>query len=417
MRKFIKPYIPFFETQNDIKIGSIIKFGKWKNKTATVTGFGVDKNNQPTIITDKGEMSLYHVRIDKLISENFNQSDYLKWKKNNVTYRGIKSLGKVNEVFGSFGKGLYTVPLSNKSMAKTYGDLYFVVGAIPKKPEITYSLNDAEIWRQNIVNTFCKKHNEPYSLSFFEKHTSIEKEVMKMGFDGLIIKGREMVNYKPSDDIKYFRTENELINYYENSVLRESVLEEDLHLSDFAKHTGVSDFTKRFMIDRRKLRGAGNINEKIKSLKINRKQDYITFVFKTAPTYKKKTQDVDPNTFTLKNASLYEQQIQIVDFFKYAETKPGFIEKEMTWKEIKEVLEVCPIKIWCSCGSFEMQGINAVVTSFDAAIYPELRWPKRWNRVHNDDSFVCKHLDLLFSAIDLFKSNMTSMINSYIKKH
>lgn len=97
----------------------------------------------------------------------FNQSDYLKWKKKNVTYRGMKKLGTDNEVYGSFGKGLYTAPLSNKAMAKTYGDLYFVVNAIPKKPKIVNSLNDAEIVRQGLVANFCKKKNVDYNPSFF----------------------------------------------------------------------------------------------------------------------------------------------------------------------------------------------------------------------------------------------------------
>jgi hypothetical protein len=44
----------------------------------------------------------------------------------------------------------------------------------------------------------------------------MDKEMLKLGFDGLIIKGREMVHYNPKD-ILYFKTEEELINYY-NSV-------------------------------------------------------------------------------------------------------------------------------------------------------------------------------------------------------
>jgi len=196
---------------------------------------------------------------------------------------------------------------------------------------------------------------------------------------------------------------------------KENFLTEDLHLSDFIKHAGISDFTKKWMLSRRKLKGAGNINEKIKAIKINRKKDYITIIFKTIPTYKKKTQVVDPKTMSLKNGSLYTQEIRIQDFFKYAETKPGFTEKDMTWEEIKEVLGVCPISVFCSCGSFQFQGMNAVVTYFDAAIYPEYRWPKRWDKLHKDDNFVCKHLDLLFSSIEFFKSNITSMINKYLK--
>lgn len=154
----------------------------------------------------------------KLIIEQevYNHKKYLTWKKENVTFRGIKELGKYNEVYGSFGKGLYTVPLSNKTMAKQYGTLYFVVGAKPQKPKIVNSLNDAEIFRQNLVYNFCKKYNKDYSLTFFEENTSMEKEMLNNGYDGFIIKGREMVNYTPNEDeIRYFNNENSLIQYYE----------------------------------------------------------------------------------------------------------------------------------------------------------------------------------------------------------
>lgn len=148
--------------------------------------------------------------------DNLNEasSEYSKWKKDNVTLRGMKEMGKANEVYGSFGKGLYTVPLANKSMAKQYGTVYFVVNAIPKKPKIVKTLNDAELWRQQLVNDFCKKNNQSYDVGYFESNTSMEDEMLKLGFDGFIIKGREMVIYNP-ENIKYFKTENELENYFE----------------------------------------------------------------------------------------------------------------------------------------------------------------------------------------------------------
>jgi hypothetical protein len=43
----------------------------------------------------------------------------------------------------------------------------------------------------------------------------MENEMLNLGYDGLIIKGREMVNYTPND-IKYFKTEQELQHYYES---------------------------------------------------------------------------------------------------------------------------------------------------------------------------------------------------------
>jgi hypothetical protein len=154
-------------------------------------------------------------KVTKQSQLNENEiENYPLWKRKNVTLRGIKELGKSNEVYGSFGKGLYTVPLSNKSMAKQYGDVYFVVNAIPKKPKIVDSLNNAELLRQKLISDFCNKHNKNYDPRFFEENTTMEDEMLNLGYDGLIIKGREMVNYTPVD-IKYFRTENELQRYYE----------------------------------------------------------------------------------------------------------------------------------------------------------------------------------------------------------
>jgi 8-oxo-dGTP pyrophosphatase MutT (NUDIX family) len=156
---------------------------------------------------------------ETVINEEFNKTEYLKWKRNNVTYRGIKELGQDNNVYGSFGKGLYTVPASNKVMAKTFGKLYFVVNGIPKNPKVVNSLNDAEMFRYNLINEYCKQHNNIKSDGFFDDNTSMEAEMLKLGYDGFVIKGREMVNYKPENDkVKYFSNENQLIQYYENFI-------------------------------------------------------------------------------------------------------------------------------------------------------------------------------------------------------
>lgn len=65
----MKLYKSFIESQTDIKVGDTILGGKFKNKRMTVTGFGVDKLNQPIVKTDKGEISLYKFRIEKLMRE------------------------------------------------------------------------------------------------------------------------------------------------------------------------------------------------------------------------------------------------------------------------------------------------------------------------------------------------------------
>ena len=154
--------------------------------------------------------------IDTVDMMNETVDNYKMWKRKNVTLRGIKTLGQPNNVSGQFGKGLYTVPLSNKSMAKQYGDVYFVVNAVPKNPIVVDSLNGAEMWRQKLMIDFCEKHGLPFDIRHFEANTTIEDEMLKLGYDGIIIKGREMVNYAP-ENIRYFKTESELVGYYERT--------------------------------------------------------------------------------------------------------------------------------------------------------------------------------------------------------
>jgi hypothetical protein len=143
--------------------------------------------------------------------------DYKTWKRQNVTLRGMSNIHADNGVWGSFGKGLYTVPLSNRAMARQYGDVYFVVNAIPQRPKIVQGLNAAELLRQDLAEEFCKKHGEPLSMRFFDANTTMDVEMLARGYDGLIIKGREMVNYTPKN-VQYFRTEGELMQYFNSNV-------------------------------------------------------------------------------------------------------------------------------------------------------------------------------------------------------
>ncbi len=194
---------------------------------------------------------------------------------------------------------------------------------------------------------------------------------------------------------------------------------EELRLSDLKKHAGLSDFTNKWRKDRQRLKGQGAKSTKIKSMKVNRKEDYITFVFTAEPTYTTKAKAVNTNNFEInKNVTIYTQQIRILDFFKWADTKPGYVEKEMTVKEIKEILEVANIQVFCNCPSFHWQGHNYNISSmFDASIYPTDIAPKHWNQYHNNDNFICKHLDLTISqALNIYINNMTQMINKYLKK-
>jgi len=102
-------------------------------------------------------------------------------------------------------------------MAKTYGTLYFVVGGKPKHPKVFNTLNEWEIWYQNmLIFPFSKKQGKEYpDRRDFEANTTIEDEVQKLGFDGIEIRGREMVAFKP-ENVLYFKNERELEMYFEN---------------------------------------------------------------------------------------------------------------------------------------------------------------------------------------------------------
>lgn len=195
-------------------------------------------------------------------------------------------------------------------------------------------------------------------------------------------------------------------------------IEEELRLSDLRKHAGTSAFTDKWRKQRQKIKKDGAKSVKVKTMRVNRKKDYITFIFTSKPTYTTKAKAVNVNSFEInKSVTEYTQQIRILDFFKWADTKPGYKEKEMTKKEIKEILEVANIEIFCNCPSFHWQGMNYVTSLFDGSIYPTKIPPKRWDAYHSDDNFTCKHLDILISqALNIYLLNMTSMINKYLKK-
>lgn len=149
----------------------------------------------------------------KLISEQ-SHSDYLRWKRKNVTIRGIKEAGQENNAGAMLGSGLYTAFLSNREMARKYGEVHFVVNAIPKNPKIFQYLNDAEIYLQNLVTIYCKSKNVPRSLNYFNDNTTVATEMLNNGYDGIVVKGREIVNYTPPDNVLYFKNEKQLINYF-----------------------------------------------------------------------------------------------------------------------------------------------------------------------------------------------------------
>lgn len=151
---------------------------------------------------------------------NEDRRDYLRWKRKNVTLRGMKEENQTeNGGMAMLGQGLYTAYLGNRELAKQYGKVRFLVNAIPKKPIVFNTLNDWEIWSYNtLIYNWCKENGyEPSSNTFYE-HTSLRDEIMKLGYDGVAIRGREMVNYTPPENVLYFENERQLEDYYDTVI-------------------------------------------------------------------------------------------------------------------------------------------------------------------------------------------------------
>lgn len=192
---------------------------------------GLEEKNQDSInksIEHENKRELAEIRKtvkQTLLEVSMGLDAYKKWKRNNVMVRGISSdstLDVANGAGARFGDGLYMAPLSNKAMAKGYGKVYFVVNGKPKNPMVFKDTNLAEIWiQQHLIYNKYKNTRE------FNANTSIKDEMLKLGYDGIEIKGRETVNFTP-ENIQYYSTENGLIYYYER-VIENKAIDENLN--------------------------------------------------------------------------------------------------------------------------------------------------------------------------------------------
>jgi hypothetical protein len=69
-------------------------------------------------------------------------------------------------------------------MAKKYGKLYFVVGAIPKHPKIVDSWNNAEIFMQDVIKQYGKRNgisNYFDAKRDFDAKTNVRDEMLTLG--------------------------------------------------------------------------------------------------------------------------------------------------------------------------------------------------------------------------------------------
>lgn len=204
------------------------------------------------------------------------------------------------------------------------------------------------------------------------------------------------------------------------TMMKIRLIQENLRLVDLSKHVGLSDFTKKWKQDRLKKKGSGVKSSKLIKMKVNRKSDYISFIFLSEPTYTFNTQIVKLKTAdkSMKKDNLYTEEIRFANVFSLLKTNPNFKNfKTVTIEEIKEVLKNCDIFLSCDCGSFWYQGFDYYLTILDAAIVPCTIEPERWDKIHNaGDSIVCKHISLIVAQQKFYLNNMSSMLYKYLQK-
>jgi hypothetical protein len=392
----VKRYRPYFNEDITIPLnkGDSFLWGKWKNKSAIFDHLEKDEKGQDIIVTDTGKIiPLLKIR---LIQES--EKDILPIKKNDIrdAYKFLSDYSNLPEsVFlDSVKKGTYS-RLKIEDLLKKSNTPW----DNKRRPKADSRINNTIILAH--IKSNIGKVTPDYYLIVDGNHRVIQHIKLDIPF----------INCFIIECPYLFLNKRKTVTYDKDA------LQENLRIVDLQKHAGTSDFTKDWVEIRRKILGTGAKTVKLKSMKVNRKKDYITFLFKSFPTYDKIVKAVDfPDTNKDKSVKMYTQQIMILDFFKLAETKPGYNEKELSRKEIKEILNVADVKVSCDCKSFQFQGMNHILTTFDASIYPELRPPKVWNKWHKDDNFTCKHLDMLLTqGLNIYLNNMTSMINKYLK--
>lgn len=177
------------------------------------------KDGGPAIYPESRKgVALKSVSGDANISEmrQPTDDDFKRWKKDNIVYRGADEvLGDEGDGGGMLGRGLYTTPSSNKQMSKQYGQVRLVADARPKNPKVFRDLNEWQIWAQN--NLYPKDHKGRPDKREFNRTSTIEQAMLDLGYDGIEIKGREIVNFKPENEM-YFENEAQARQYYESVV-------------------------------------------------------------------------------------------------------------------------------------------------------------------------------------------------------
>lgn len=205
-------------------------------------------------------------------------------------------------------------------------------------------------------------------------------------------------------------------------------LDENVSAKDFVGTGAMSDFTKNFYDQRKSLVGGANRNTRLINSVYDRDKDWVTFVFKTIATPNTPEKSTTGGSSGRQPSSIlspnpdktYFQMIRILDFVALLkDTRPDAIKnKKIVWADVREVVDVADVQMWCGCPSFWFQGIDYWLTQLDGSIYPCDIKPEHWNapNLHGEgNAFICKHLGSLWNSIGFFGTQMASSVQKILR--
>lgn len=198
-------------------------------------------------------------------------------------------------------------------------------------------------------------------------------------------------------------------------------------LQDLTAPEAISSFTKRTRAQRNGAVKAENRTAKLIDCTLE-DDGSVTFKFKTTATLPIYPEDnVFMKANPLHNFELernddkeYIMEIKILEFMKWLkETRPDSLaDQKISWREIKDVLEVASIQIYSTMPSFHWQGSNWWLSQLDGSLYPTDIEPKVWNapNLHGDSgNFLSKDLVGLIRSFKFWYNPMGKMIQKRMK--
>lgn len=213
---------------------------------------------------------------------------------------------------------------------------------------------------------------------------------------------------------------------YEKKSSDSKRLYEWMTIADLNTKDATSDFTKRKRAIRTSLYKGENVTSRIVKGSYDRNEDAMTFEFVTTATIKahpagSEFKRTDPfNNFNLipNPDRKYHMYVKVLNFMEWLRgTRPEQLsESPITDREILDVLNSAYVQLFCDDPSFQYQTANYTLSQVDASIYPTNIAPKKWNKVHGDYNFLCKHLKGLLDQIGFFLPQMASIANQVIQK-